>query len=42
MRDRIIVVLETLGDAGKEKYRQDGGVLPVEQADDLASRFGRS
>ena len=41
MRDRIIVVLETLGYAGKEKHGEDGGVLPVKQADDLPARVGR-
>jgi hypothetical protein len=34
LRDRIIVFLEALGYAGKEKQGQDGGVLPVEQVDD--------
>lgn len=41
MRDRTIVVLEALGYAGKEKQGQDGGVLPVEQADDLPAGVGR-
>lgn len=41
MRDRIIIVLEALGYAGKEKQGQDGSMLPVEQADDLPARVGR-
>jgi len=32
------VVLEVLGYTSKEKQRQDGGMLPVEQADDLPAR----
>ena len=36
MRDWVIIVLEAVGYAGKEKRGQDGGVLPVEQADDLS------
>lgn len=35
------MVLETLGYSCKEKGGQDGGVLPVEQADDLPARVGR-
>ena len=35
------MVLETLGYSCKEKGGQDGGVLPVEQADDLPTRVGR-
>jgi hypothetical protein len=41
LRDRIIVVLEVMGYAGKEKRGQDGGVLPAEQADNLPARVGR-
>jgi hypothetical protein len=38
LRDKVIVLLEALGYAGKEKRGQDGGVLPVEQADDWPAR----
>jgi len=41
LRDRVIVVLEELGYAGKEKQGQDGGMLTVEQADNLPARVGR-
>jgi hypothetical protein len=34
----ITVLLEALGYAGKEKQGQDGGVWPVEQADELPAR----
>ena len=40
-RDRIIVILEALGYAGKEKRGQDGGVLPVEQVNDSPARVGQ-
>ena len=35
------MVLEALGYTGKEKQGQDGGVLPVEQANDLPARVRR-
>ena len=40
-RGRVIVVLEAVGYTGKEKRGQDGGVLRVEQADNLPVRVGR-
>ena len=41
MRDRIIAILEAWGYAGEEKRGQDGGVLAVEQANDLPDRVGQ-
>ena len=41
MPDRIIAILEAWGYAGEEKRGQDGGVLPVEQGNDLPARVGR-
>ena len=40
MPDRIIAILEAWGYAGEEKRGQDGGVLPVEQANDSPARVG--
>jgi hypothetical protein len=38
LREGIIVLLEALGYAGRMKRGQDGGMLPVEQADNLQAR----